>query len=430
MPVKTRWTRTASRVYTISRSFAETKCSKIARIQADLDDAKTEIALLKEEISLKDERFSRVPAHERPFYRPIERMRILNLRAAQGWSSKRTAEIFLLNEQTIASWMQRLDEDGEKALIQLQEPVNKFPDFVRQMVLRLKLFYPGMGKHRIAELLARVGLHLGVSTVARMLKQESPVPDDKAPPAIAEPRTTRTVKAKSPNHVYHIDLTVIPTRAGFWVPWLPFAFLQLWPFCWWVAVVIDHFSRHIVGVAVFPKPPITSELQRFLRRIFRSTGHTPKYIISDKHPVFFCQAFKDWCSRLKIRPRFGAVGKHGSIALIERTILSLKNEYTRKIFVPLRLKDMQSELSFYASWYNGFRPHQALGGKTPKEVYLGLRPACEKPWYEPRSHWPGRSPCASPQAPIKRKPGVRLRLVICRLEGKNELPIIGLRRVA
>jgi hypothetical protein len=33
--------------------------------------------------------------------------------------------------------------------------------------------------------------------------------------------------------------------------------------------------------------------------------------------------FKDWCDGQGITPRFGAVGQHGSIALIERFILSL-----------------------------------------------------------------------------------------------------------
>jgi len=24
---------------------------------------------------------------------------------------------------------------------------------------------------------------------------------------------------------------------------------QRWPFCWWVGVIVDHFSRRIMGVA-------------------------------------------------------------------------------------------------------------------------------------------------------------------------------------
>lgn len=51
------------------------------RIKLDL--AHREIALLKEEMRLKDARFSRVPSHRRPYYRPIERLQILKLKAAR-----------------------------------------------------------------------------------------------------------------------------------------------------------------------------------------------------------------------------------------------------------------------------------------------------------------------------------------------------------
>ena len=53
-------------------------------------------------------------------------------------------------------------------------PVNKFPDFVRYSVQRLKSLCPSMGKVKIAGVLARAGLHLGSTTVGRIVK-ESPV---------------------------------------------------------------------------------------------------------------------------------------------------------------------------------------------------------------------------------------------------------------
>jgi hypothetical protein len=68
----------------------------------------------------------------------------------------------------------------------------------------------------------------------------------------------RIVTAKYPGHVWHVDLTVAPTSLGFWVPWLPFSLPQCWPFCWWVAVVVDHFSRRAMGVTAFKNQP-TSE---------------------------------------------------------------------------------------------------------------------------------------------------------------------------
>ena len=66
--------------------------------------------------------------------------------------------------------MNRLDEEGPSALVQLAEPVNKFPDFVRYIVQQLKTLCPILGKVKIAQILARAGLHLGATTVGRMLK--------------------------------------------------------------------------------------------------------------------------------------------------------------------------------------------------------------------------------------------------------------------
>ena len=69
-------------------------------------------------------------------------MAILELRAARGWSLKQTADTFLVTSATVASWMKRIDEQGPDALLQLREPVNKFPDFVRYIVQRLKTLNP------------------------------------------------------------------------------------------------------------------------------------------------------------------------------------------------------------------------------------------------------------------------------------------------
>ena len=49
------------------------------------------------------------------------------------------------------------------ALLQLREPMNKFPDFVHYIVQHLKTLSPAMGKVKITETLARAGLHLGIS---------------------------------------------------------------------------------------------------------------------------------------------------------------------------------------------------------------------------------------------------------------------------
>jgi putative transposase len=355
-------------------------------------------------------------------------MRILKLKAARGWSVSQIAEVFAVTEETIDSWLRRLAEEGDRALVRISEPVNKFPDFVRYRVKQLKALCPTMGKVRIAEVLARAGLHLGATTVGRILKDTGPVPEDVA--GALDVIERRHVTAKRPGDVWHVDLTVVPTGAGFWVPWLPFALPQSWPFCWWVAVIVDHFSRAVVGFAVFFGSPTAQEVQRFLDRTVSRAGRPPKYIVADKGKQFWCTCFKRWCRRRAIRPRFGAVGKHGSIAIVERFIRSMKSECTFRILVPLRLETIRCELSLYAVWYNQHRPHQALGGRTPWEVYAGVQSANAEPRFESRTNWPTDGPCASPQTAILGKRGTKLALVVSYLEGKPHLPVVELREAA
>lgn len=417
----------AATALTVAWANAATSRSSRHRQRAEADRLRTEIALLEEEVGIKDARWSRVSARRRPHYDPVQRMRILQLRASRGWSTLQAAQRFLVTEETIASWIKRVDEDGENGLVRVGEPVNRFPDFVGYLVRHLKLLNPALGKVRIAQMLARAGLHLGVTTVGRMLKRDLSK-DDVA--AEAPPTVGNVVTAKHPNHIWHVDLTTVPTRYGFWVPWLPFTQPQRWPFCWWIAVALDHASRLVVGFALFKRRPTSFQVCEFLERAIKKAGSKPKYLITDKGKEFFCRPFRRWCRRRGIRPRFGAIGKHGSIAIIERFIRSMKTECTRRTLGPLRLDAMRHEIGCYTTWYNEHRPHRGLGGRTPLEVYQGLPPANETPRFEPRPLWPRKSPCARPAARVRGKRGTRLRLRVSRLENRPHLPVVEIRRAA
>ncbi len=118
-------------------------------------------------------------------------------------------------------------------------------------------------------------------------------------------------------------------RRRFWTSWLPFALPQSWPFCWWVAVAVDHFSRRVMGITVFRQQPTSEAVRAFLGRAIHEARAGPKYIVSDKGVQFWSEGFKRWCRRKGIRPRFGAVGRRGSIAVVERLILTLKIKLKR-----------------------------------------------------------------------------------------------------
>jgi len=116
--------------------------------------------------------------------------------------------------------------------------------------------------------------------------------------------------------------------------------------------------------------------------------------------------------------------------VVERFIRSLKEEGLRHGFVSICQRAFCQEVSAYSAWHNEHRPHTALGGATPNEIYFSLRPAIRAPRFEPRTRWPRGSPCAGPQVLVKGKPGVRLDLAVTFEGGRRHLPVVALRRVA
>ncbi len=153
-------------------------------------------------------------------------------------------------------------------------------------------------------------------------------------------------------------------------------------------------------------------------------------MICDKGKQFWCESFKDWCEGKGIWPRFGAVGKKGSIAVIERFIGSLKSECMDVILVPIRVRDFRRELVFFSDWYNRHRPHSALSGQTPTEIYNEMKPADRHSRFEPRARWLAGASCASPQTPNAREHGTIIRLEVTYHADRKHLPIVTLKRAA
>ena len=413
-------------VYT--RDWAADSPNARVRFRAERDRSLDDAALLREEMRIKDARMASIAPHRRPIYPAPDRLAILELRAARGWSLEQTAESFLVYPKTIASWMKRLDEQGSDALVQLRTPVNKFPDFVRYAVQRLQTLCPTLGKKKLAQILVRAGLHLASTTIGR-IRKEKPKPQ---PPARSEKAKSsgRVVKAKRPNDVWHVDLTTVPTPMGFWCSWLPYALPQRWPFCWWLALVMDHFSRRVMGFAIFRSAPSSVELRMFLGLVIHTAHVAPAHLISDKGSQFWPTAgYKKWCRRRGIKPRFGAIGKHGSLAVLERGIRTFK-EVLHWILVPTRREAMRRETGLLVGWYNEYRPHTTLGARTPDEVYFGKFPANRRPRIEPRPGWPRGSPCAAPRVIIAGQPGARFDVEVEHLDGHVLLPIVRWRRAA
>jgi transposase InsO family protein len=417
------------------RAHLENCLDPCARLMAQNERLREQLSLRDEELRIKDARMAQIPVHNRPHYPRVERLAIMALRSRAGWTTAQTAGRFHQARATIRSWGRRIDEDGPDALLQLRYPVNRFSDAVALVVQEVQAAAPRMGRRKIAQVVTRAGLQLAASTAKRL--RERPVKPPAPSPEPPEPKSTtadkkitapdkpvRRVTARYPHHVYHIDITTIGTSPGLWVPWPPFSLIMRWIFCWHIVLVLDHFSRALIAFRVFKKEPAALEICRLLDQAIQTTGQAPKYIVSDQGAQFQSE-YRDWCERRGVKPRFGAIGKHGSIAVLERMILSLKDEYLWRIAVPFRLSAMNAEMAAYMIWYNTVRTHDALHGLTPQDVLDG-NTALSGPRLEPRARLPLAR--ASPARPVRRVQGLELRVTY--LRGRRQLPVIELREAA
>ena len=89
---------------------------------------------------------------------------------------------------------------------------------VRYAVQRIKLFCPALGKVKIAAKLARAGIHIGKTTVQRILEEK---PAENPEPSSDDTGKGSRIVAKYPSHLWHADLTAVPISGGFWTNWIP-----------------------------------------------------------------------------------------------------------------------------------------------------------------------------------------------------------------
>jgi transposase InsO family protein len=141
-----------------------------------------------------------------------------------------------------------------------------------------------------------------------------------------------------------------------------------------VAAVFDVFSRMPLAVQTSCSEPDGDEMTLLLDRTAQRFGF-PRHFISDQGSQFKSHLFQDVVKSLRIRPRFGAVGESGSIALIERFWRTIKAAAGFSALPVLVREDLERRLELALAHYAYHRPHQGLHGATPAEIFFNERPA-------------------------------------------------------
>ncbi len=197
-----------------------------------------------------------------------------------------------------------------------------------------------------------LGVFISATTVRDILLRPRPEVATPVPSQAKQCAKPKEIVARYPNHVWSVDRTRV-FRWGIWPTW--------------VLVAIDHFSRAVMAVVPLEGPNAGWVIDA-LEQAFLHHG-PPKHLISDQEGVFvgelFMQLLRDW----HVKQRFGAVGKHGSIAVTERLIWTLKREWLARVALIRGLDHLGQLLADFEAYYNQCRCHQRLGGATPSMIY-------------------------------------------------------------
>jgi transposase InsO family protein len=132
----------------------------------------------------------------------------------------------------------------------------------------------------------------------------------------------------------------------------------------WVMVVMDQYTRRIVGIAANVGPLDGPTICRMFGRITSRADATPEAISSDHDPLF---EFHRWKANLRIL-EIDEVKSVPNVPLshpfVERLIGTIRREFLDHI--PFWTStDLERKLELFKNYYNQARTHRSLDGSTP-----------------------------------------------------------------
>ena len=222
----------------------------------------------------------------------------------------------------------------------------------------------GWGGPKIAKVLAKRGLQVAPATAQRILKRAGMV----VPPKVAK-TTTRFEKAEC-NELAQMDFKgeyTIPGAKSY-----PLSFL-------------DDCSRYCHGL--WPLAGTGGEgVKQTLESYFREHG-VPLSILMDHGTPWYSTTNRQgltwvsvWLVKQGVILRYSGVGHPQTQGKVERFHQTLKRR-TRHRGAPTTMAEWERWAMAFRHEYNHERPHEALGMKTPAEVYqaVNLRAYQEQP---------------------------------------------------
>ncbi len=216
------------------------------------------------------------------------------------------------------------------------------------------------GRPRVHAELRENGVRVGCKRVSRLMRQaglqgasrrkgyRTTVRDRNARPA--PDLVERNFSVDRPDQLWVADITYIPTWAGFL----------------FLAVVLDVFSRRIVGWAMATH--LRTEL--VLDALNMALGQRrPQAVIhhSDQGCQYTSIAFGARCKQAGVRPSMGSVGDCYDNAMCESFFATLECELLERRRFANQVEARMAVFEFIEGWYNSHRRHSSLNYLSPIE---------------------------------------------------------------
>ena len=199
-----------------------------------------------------------------------------------------------------------------------------------------------VGRKRVARLMRRAGLR----GITRRKGTRTTIRDARTRPA--PDLVERDFTADAPDRLWVADITYIPTWAGFL----------------FLAVVLDAFSRRVVGRSMADHLRTRLVLDALDMALWQ---RRPDGVIhhSDQGSQYTSIAFGKRCRDAGVRPSTGSVGDCYDNAMCESFFATLECELLERRRFRSHAEARMAVFEFIEGWYNPRRRHSAIGYLSP-----------------------------------------------------------------
>ena len=230
---------------------------------------------------------------------------------------------------------------------------------IKRILDETYLIDPCLGSRKLGTILERDhGIKINRKRIQRLrramgieaiyCKPRTSIPDDGHR---KYPYLLRNLAVERPDQVWCTDITYVPMPGG----------------SVYLCAVMDWYSRKVLGWAV-SNTMGTGLCLEALEKALSSTGRVPEIFNTDQGCQF---TSSEWIGRLKeldIRISMDGKGRWMDNVFIERLWRSVKYEEVY-LFEHATVIALCAGLEKWFERYNRWRPHEALGNKTPVTIY-------------------------------------------------------------